>query len=101
MARPCADCGANLDVVGDRHRCVGGKPTGQRPLTMLQKDLLARGEMSPADLLPKEKPPAPSQPGRLAPLKPYDRTTPQARQPQANAAPRGEVQPTTAELMAA
>lgn len=100
MARLCEICGINLDKFGPRHRSLS-EVAGEKPLTKLQKDQLARGEMSPADLPPKEKPATATQSSRLAPLKPYDRPAPPARQPQANAAPRGEVQPTTAELMAA
>ena len=94
MARTCKECGLNLDKFAepgsDKHRCVGGKFV--RKPTKLEADKIARGEMSLADLAQEQKPAASTQPaGRLAPRTPYDRTTPQSRQPQ----------PTNAELLAA
>ena len=55
MARLCELCGSNLDEYGDRHRCVGGKIAGQRKPTKLEAERIARGEISPADLIPKPK----------------------------------------------
>ena len=104
MARLCELCGSNLDKYGDRHRCIGGKIAGQRKPTKLEAERIARGEMSPADLIPKPKekaatvqanaaPRGEAQPGRLAPrLRPLD--TSQPLQPQAS-------QPTLAAIMAA
>jgi len=75
MARLCPDCGANLDVFGTRHRCISGKPAGQKPLTKLEK-------LDPAALT-QSTPAAATQPiGRLAARPAYERTTPPARQPQ-------------------
>jgi len=87
MASRCPDCGLDLDRFGPRHRCITGKLAGERKATKLEADKIAKGEMSPADLLPKEKPLAstPLVAGRLA------RLPAPARQPQ----------PTTADLMAA
>jgi hypothetical protein len=82
MARPCELCGANLDIVGNRHRCIGGKPAGQRQPTKLQKDKIARGEMTSADLAPKATPVPSVQPGRLAKLSPSDIRPAPVRQPQ-------------------
>jgi hypothetical protein len=81
MANRCPDCGVDLDKFGARHRCLGGKAQGQRQLTKLEAEKIARGEMSPADLVPKDKP-APSQPaGRLA-KRPADTRPAPVRQPQ-------------------
>jgi hypothetical protein len=63
---------------------------GHRQPTKLEAQRIERGEMSPAELLPKEKP-ATAQPGRLAPrLRPINAPI----QPQAS-------QPTLADIMAA
>ena len=80
MARLCEICGLDTGKFGTRHRCHG-KVSGERKPTKLEADKIARGEMTAADLAPKDKPAIPAQSGRLAPLKPYDRPA-QARQPQ-------------------
>jgi hypothetical protein len=62
----CPDCGLDLSKFGPRHRCTT-KITGARKPTRLEAERTARGEMSEADLLPKDKPAAAQSPGRLAP----------------------------------
>jgi hypothetical protein len=84
---------------GTRHRCVT-KITGEKPLTQLQKDKIARGELSPADLAPKDKPQ--TQPlGRLA-KRPADMGIPisQPRQP-ASRPCSASSQPSPADILAA
>jgi hypothetical protein len=99
MARPCALCGGNLDIIGDRHRCVGGRPAGDKPPTRLEKDQIARGELDPAAL--KSKPQAQAQPvGRLAPRLAAVPIS-QPRRPQANAARQSEGHITCADVLAA
>ena len=56
MANRCEVCGLDTDKFGTRHRCLTGKLAGERKATKLEADKIARGEMSPADLLPKETP---------------------------------------------
>ena len=87
----CPDCGLDLSKFGPRHRCSSGKIEGARKASRLEQEKIARGEMSPADLLPKDKP-ASSQPaGRLAPRTPANVITGNNRQPQ----------PTLADVLAA
>jgi hypothetical protein len=62
--RRCELCDANMDVMGTRHRCVGGKPAGEKLLTRLDKE---RGVVSQ----PATKPIEPL--GRLAPRPPMAR----------------------------
>jgi hypothetical protein len=89
MANRCPDCGIDLDKFGARHRCHG-KVAGQRQLTKLEAEKIARGEMTAADLVPKDKPAATAQPGRLA-KRPADTRPAPVRQPQ----------PSLADVMAA
>jgi hypothetical protein len=96
MARLCELCGANLNIVGDRHRCVGGRPGGQKPLTRLDKDRITRGEMSPADLLPKVQPRTSAKLGRLAKRVPTEQP-----KPDQTAVPSREPQPSNSDIMIA
>jgi hypothetical protein len=98
MARLCELCGANLNIVGDRHRCVGGRPGGQRPLTRLEAERIAKGD--PASLISQPAARPQVSLGRVAPRRQADAPAP-AREPQVNAAPRGEVQPSNRDLMTA
>src|SRR5271165_1392798 len=100
--RICGDCGTNLNIVGDRHRCVGVRPAGQKPLTRLEAEKVVRGEMSADELLPKNR--MNSQPvGRLAPRLSPKAPAP-AEQPKADqtAAPpvSSSRQPTLADVLA-
>ena len=79
MAKPCPECGLDTDKFGTRHRCITGKLAGERKATRLEAERLARGELDPATLTPPSRtsPTTPnrsdvSQPGRLAPRKPYE-----------------------------
>jgi hypothetical protein len=98
MANRCPDCGIDLDKFGARHRCLRGKAQGQRQLTKLEKDRIAKGEMTAADLAPKVTPAATAQPGRLAKLTPADtRLAPVHRDSDGPRTP----QPSLADVMAA
>jgi hypothetical protein len=96
LMRRCPDCQLDLDRYAtpgsDRHRCVS-KIAGARKATKLEAEKIARGEMSPADLLPKEKLAAAQSLGRLAPRHPADIRI--------RISPAGQPQPTPAELMEA
>ena len=70
MARPCKDCGLDLDRYAeprsDKHRCVGGRIV--RKPTQLEAERITKGELDPTILVQPPKPSA--QPvGRLAPRK--------------------------------
>ena len=85
----CPDCGLDLSKFGPRHRCTT-KITGARNPSKLEADKIARGEMSPADLLPKDKPASSLPAGRLAPRTPPMERPALSRMPQAGCSCRAD-----------
>ena len=92
----CETCGLDLTKFGPRHRCLSGKIEGARKPTQLEAERIAKGQLDPAALLPKDR--LNSQPlGRLARRTPTDNPIAD----QTAGAPSRESQPTMGDIMKA